>query len=238
MRVLLVLMVLVGLVAGAVVVAELLVRREVQARVQGQVEQALADATDDGEGFGSVRTEVDGYALVALARGRLEEVRVRAEDGVVRGIPVRSLEVDAEGLDTDGSTADRLDVRVAADAAGALGTVVDPAVAESARSVAEDRLELTLPVDVPLLGEPLELQVEVELSVVGEGGVLAEPVSVSAAGLDLDVSEIEQLPRGEVGVDDLPAGLRVTDVRVEGGDDPVLRLTGVCDGGCSLQLAP
>lgn len=236
-RVLLVLLVLVLVVAGAVLVAEVLLHREVEQRVQAQVEQALADATDDGEGFARVRTEVAGYALVALATDRLEQVRVRAEDGVVRGIPVRTLEVDADGLATDGSTAEELDVRVTADAAGAVAVLVDPAVAETARAVSDDRLEVTVPVELPLLAEPLQLQVQVQVSVTEDGGVLAEPVSVSAAGLDLDVSDVEQLPRGEVGADDLPAGLRVTDVLVEGGDEPVLRATGVCAGGCSLALA-
>lgn len=236
-RVLLVLLVLVLVVAGAVVVAELVLRQEVEERVQAEVEQVLADATDDGEGFARVDTEVDGYALLALATERLERVSVRAEDGVVRGVPLRTLEVDADGLATDGSTAESLDVRVVADAVGAVATLVDPAVAETARAVADDRLELTFPVELPLLSEPLEIQVQVQVSTTGEGGVVAEPVSVSAAGLDLDVSDVEQLPRGEVGPDDLPAGLRVTEVLVEGGDEPVVRATGVCDGGCSLTLA-
>lgn len=235
LRALLVLLVLAILLGAAGVVAEWLLRREVAARVQAQVEQALTEATDDGAGFATVRTEVEGYALPALVGGRLDTVRVRAQDGVVRGIPVDVLEIDATGVATDGTTAERFDVRVTADAAGAVATLVDQEVAETTRAVADDRMEVTAPVELPLLEAPLELTVQVQVTVV-DGGLLVEPVSVSAAGLDVDVSTFDQLPRGRVTADDLPPGLHITDVRVEGGDNPVLRLTGECEGGCSLQV--
>lgn len=253
-RALVVLLVLLVLAGVVVVVAELLARRQVEADVERLVERELARATEDGEPFASVETTVEGWALPALVRGELDAVLVDARDGTVEGVPVRSLDVRAGGVAVDGSSAERLEAVVVADAARALVSQLDDeelaeAVVSSATAVPPDRLRAGLPFQVPVLGS---VTVDVEVVVrAADGGLVVEPASARVAGLDLDLTrldleelDLEQLDPDQAALlggwslpaDRLPAGLRVDDVVVEDEDGAaVVRVTATCASGCPLQ---
>lgn len=253
-RTLVVLLVLLVVAGLAVVVGELLARRQVEATVEELVDQELARATEGGEPFGSVDTAVEGWALLGLARGRLDTVLVDARDGTVQGVPVRSLDVRADGVAVDGSSAERLEAVVDVDAARALASQLDDeqlaeAVASSGTAVPPDRLRAGLPFEVPLLGA---VTVDVEVVVrAADGGLVVEPTSARVAGLDLDLTrlDLEQLDTDQldpdqaallrgwsVAADELPAGLRVDDVEVlDEAGSPVVRVTATCASSCPLQ---
>lgn len=237
-RILVVLLVLAVLLGLAVLLAERLVSQQVDEQVQAQIEKSLSALTDDGEGFATVTTDVQGLALVGLARGSFDTVEVDAADGVVQGVQVESLDLTATGVSSDGSSAQTVEVRVVADPGAALAAIAGPEVADSATVVAEDRLQVTVGIPLPLLPDPVDLLVLIAVSVQPDGGLVVEPVEVSAAGLDLDVSELDQLPRQRIGPEQLPLGLRFTEVVLSGAGEPVVEVSARCDGGCSLRAEP
>jgi hypothetical protein len=237
-------LVLVVLLGGIVVGAELVARAQVRAVVDTVARQALAARTDADGRFARVESDVEGYALLGLLRSRFERITVSGETGVVAGIPVDSFEAVAERPTPDARDVERLRVTVRADAARAIAAQLDPAAGETvvrtARVTAPDRLAATVPVELPLLGE-VDADVEVSVLATDEGGLTVEPVraELPGLGLDVDVDELDDLgvlPAYGIAPEDLPGGLRVVSVVLEAdGDRPVVVAELACDAGCSLR---
>lgn len=226
------LVLLVGVVAGA----EWLVKGQVEAVVTDLVSDELA-ARSDGP-FASVETSVEGFALLGLARGSFDGVRVEALDGVVQGVPVHDIDVVADGVSTDGRQVEALSATVRGDAGALVALRLDPAVAasvaESAVPLPPDRARVSAPYEVPTLGVvPVEVEV---LFRAADGGVVVEPVAARAGSTELDLAQQGVLPTYALAGDELPAGLQVEAVSVvEDGGRPVLVVDLVCPSGCSLR---
>ncbi|MGJ7441193.1 hypothetical protein [Aquipuribacter sp. MA13-6] len=231
------LLVVLVLLGGVALGAEWFARGQVEAVVAEQVERQLRQASDDGAGFGDVTADVEGLALVALVTGRFEGIRVTASDGVVEGVPVEGLLLDATGVSTNGRSVRGLDATLRLDAATAVASQLDPALAEavtgSAVAVPPDRVRVSAPYELPLLGEvPVEVEVLVR---VGDGGLVVEPVSAVAAGLDVDLTGTDLLPSYGIAADQLPVGLRVDTVEVvDDAGRPVVVAQLSCATGCSF----
>lgn len=265
------LLVTTGLLVGIGAGAEWLARGQVEAVVRGVVQAELRQASDDGQGFDRVDVDVQGWALVGLLTGRLDGVRVRAEDGVVRGIPVDSLDLLARGVADGGREVESLSATLRADGAGAVARTLaasgtagdtsddpgsDPlgeamaeaegdggpgpdealadAIAASSLPLPPDRFRVQAPFPLPLLGTvPVELEVLVREA---DGGLVVEPVRAAAAGIELDLAQVD-LPGGfGLPAADLPAGLRVQQVQVvdDAGRAVVVADLG-CPAGCTLR---
>ncbi len=215
LRSLVALLVVVGLLGGVALAAEWFARDQVEAVVTDTVARQLSQVSDDGADFADVEASVDGSVLLGLARGRFDGVTVTTGAGAVQGVPVRALAVQAEGVATDGSTAQRLTASVRAEAAGALRTQLDEELGEAVltgtSALPPDRLLVQAPFEVPVLGT---LPVEVELLLrVSDGRLVVEPVRAQAAGVEIDPDQSGTLRT--FGVDDeLPEGFDVTAVEV------------------------
>ena len=234
LRSLVALLVVVALLAGLVLGAEWFARDQVDTVVTDVVDRELARA-GDGDGFEDVETTTHGSVLLGLLRGRFDGMTVTTGAGVVQGVPVRALEVRAEGVATDGSTAESFTATVRAEAAGALRSQLDDAdlaraVASGTSALPPDRLLVRAPFEVPVLGT---VPVEVELLLrASDGRLLVEPVEARAAGLDLDLTQTDTLR--SFGVDDeLPEGFDVTAVEVVDEDGTAVVVADLsCRNGC------
>lgn len=231
------LLVLVVLLGGLALGAEWFARTQVETVVADVVERRLDQAADDGAGFGDVSAEVDGLALVALVTGQFDAIRVTASDGVVQGVPVESLRMDARDVAGNGRSVRSLDATLRLDAAAAVASQLDPALADavaaSAVAVPPDRVRVSAPYELPVLGEvPVDVEVLVRA---GDGGLVVEPVAAVAAGLDVDLTGTDLLPSYGIAADQLPAGLRVDTVEVvDDAGRPVVVAQLSCASGCSF----
>lgn len=234
LRSLVALLAVVGLLGGLVLAVEWFVSGQVEAVVTDTVARELAQVSDDGAGFADVDASVDGSVLLGLARGRFDGVTVTTGAGLAQQVPVRGLEVRADGVATDGSTAQRLTATVRAEAAGALRSQLDEELGEAVLSgtsaLPPDRLLVQAPFEVPVLGT---LPVEVELLLrVSDGALVVEPVRAVAAGVELDPAQSDTLR--SFGVDDeLPDGFEVTAVQVVDEDGTAVVVADLaCADGC------
>jgi hypothetical protein len=232
--VLLVLGVLLGVVA---VVGEQLVRGQVEAAVTDVVERELREVTDGDRGFGSVDTELEGYALVGIATGRFEGVRVQARDAVIEEVPVDVVDVVATGVSSDGRSVETLRVTLRAEAGPAIAAELQPEQAarvESVVAVPPDRVRLTSPFELPLLGS-VAVDVEV-LFREADGGVVVEPVTAEVGGVQVDLAQVPLLPSHGIAKDELPAGLRVDTIEVVDEAGTAVVVTDLsCPGACVLR---
>lgn len=235
------LVVLLLLLGGVVVGAELVVRSQVDSTFQDTVEDELARLTDADGSFEQVETDVAGYALLGLLRGRFDAVTVTARDGVVGGVAIPALDVAADRVSPDGRRVDSLEVRVRADAAALLASqVADEAAAESLRSTAEvtapDRIAASLPVELPVLGaQQVDVEVEVRPQ---DGGIVVTPTraTLPALGEALDLAQLGVLTGFALEATTLPGGLQLDGIRLEATPDrPELVADLSCDRGCSLR---
>lgn len=236
-RLVVVVLVLAVLVGVAAFVAEGFVRAQVEQAVTDGVERELAQRTDDGGEFASVESRLQGSALLGLVRGEFDEVRVDASDGVVEGVPIDELTVQASGVSPDGGSVDALTATLRADAAGVLASQLDPELAdtvvESTVAVPPDRVRVVAPLELPILGEvPVDVEVEVRAAA---GGVVIEPVAAVAGGFDLDITQLDALPSYGFAADELPGGLRVDTVEVVDDDGRAVLVADLsCPTGCAL----
>ncbi|WP_380165382.1 hypothetical protein [Jannaschia sp. R86511] len=232
------LLAVVAVLVGLVAAAEWFARGQVEAVVGDVVSRELGQVADPGEELQDVTASVRGSVLLGLARGRFEGLDVTTGAGQVQGVPVRALEVRADGVATDGSTAGSLTATVRAEAGAALSTQLQgedqaelaQAVLTGTTALPPDRLQVQAPFEVPVLGSvPVEVVLQLRVE---EGRLLVEPVEARAAGLDLDLDRTDTLRA--FGVDDeLPDGVDVSAVSVvdEGGTAVVVAEL-VCDDGC------
>lgn len=230
------LLVVVGVLGGLALAAEWFAADQVEGVVAGSLTRELARASDDGAGFRDVEADVDGSVLLGLARGRFAGVTVTTGAGVVQGVPVRSLDVTAAGVSTDGSTAQGVTARVRAEAAGALRSQLDDELGEAVltgtSALPPDRLVVQAPFEVPVLGT---IPVEVELLLrVSDGALVVEPVRAQAAGLTVDPDQTGALRDFAVD-DELPDGVEVTAVEVVDEDGTAVVVADLaCTGGCAF----
>lgn len=236
-RTLVVLLVLAALVGVLAVVGERFARQQVEAAVTDAVERELREITTGDEGFASVETTLRGWALVGIATGRFDQVEVLARDGVIEEVPVDEVRVVATGVSSDGRSTETLRATIRAEAGPAIAAELEPEQAglvESVVAVPPDRVRLTSPFELPLVGRvPVDVEV---LFREADGGVVVEPVTALAAGLEVDLTQVDLLPSHGIAADELPAGLRVDSVEVvdESGTAVVVSELS-CTGGCALR---
>lgn len=235
MRTLLVLSVVVALLVVAAVVSDRLVREGIEAAATELVEARLREVTDDDAPF-SVDVRLEGSALRGLLAGRFAEVHVSARDGVADSVPVSGVQVRALGVSRDARSVESLDMTIRADAAAAIASQVDPAVAEavlaSAVALPPDRIGVQVPVETPVGVLPADVEVLVRVS---DGVLVVEPARAVVAGVEVDLAQVEVL-RGFALDDELRNGVTVTAAEVVGeGGRPVVVVRLGCDLGCSLR---
>jgi hypothetical protein len=236
-RTVVVLLVLGVLVGVLLVVGEMLARQQVEAAVTDAVERELREITTGDEDFASVETTLGGWALVGIATGRFEQVQVDARDGVIEEVPVDDVRVVATGVSSDGRSAESLQVTLRAEAGPAIAAELEPEQAVSVESVVAlppDRVRLTSPFELPLVGRvPVDVEV---LFREADGGIVVEPVAAQAAGIEVDLTRVDLLPSHGIAADELPAGLRVEGVEVvdESGTAVVVSELS-CTAGCTLR---
>lgn len=238
-----VLLTIVVVLAVLVVAAEFIARSILPGIVRGIVIEQLDLPADQ-----QLEVAADGILLPQLIAGRLDTLQLSTDDITLGGV-TGAVSVTASGVPLDG-----------ADLGAASGTVrIDqdqflPLLEASdlpIDSVTLDEPNLTAAGSFTVLGFPVPI--ELTLTPAADAGeLLLTPVSATIAGATLDAAELdsrfgqlaEQLTQTQriCIADQLPAGLTLTGVKIDGKtavvdidvngaivSDPALQANGVCD---------
>ena len=224
--------------------AEAIARDLVSRTIKSEVSDRLSLPADH-----EVDVEVPGMMIPQLIGGSLAEVTVSSED-----VPVGSFEGDVTVTATD------VPIRDGADMGGATATVTLDATQLQgllstiegfpAETVGLDEPDVTMASELQLFGVGFPVGVSLTPSV-AEGDIVLTPTSFELAGAQIDAAQLTQQfgKLADVVVRDwtvclaeyIPAGVTVTDVRVEGDllvadadvdggivTDPELQANGTC----------
>lgn len=198
-----------AVLAGGAVVGDGIARERAQARLGEELQGQIAglDAPPD--------VTIGGWPfLTQVLAGELEQVDIAAEQAVLEGLTLEDLTVRLTGVSTDRPTTARTAELTAVAPVDRLGEVIDLPVELVARDGA-------LVAEGDVLGIPLQL---VLVPSAAGREIAVQVQEISAAGGSFDLSGIPGLSGLfdglAVPVDQLPAGLELTDVRVE--DDAVV----------------
>ena len=244
-RTAIVLLVVVVLLAGLAVAAEVLARVLVQQQIRGLVVSQTNLPPDHDVDVG-----IPGLVLPQLIAGTLGEVRIASDDvtaGPVTGdVDVRRTAVPVRGDAAAGPG--EATVRLDEDELRALLATIDGFPADT---VALDAPDVTISVDLNLFGATLGIGVALRPGA-ADGDVVLSPQSYRVGDANVDAQDLRQrfgaLADPVVGewrvcvAQDLPAALTLTDLRVEGDQavatfaidgaivsDETLRRPGTCD---------
>lgn len=225
--------------------AEAIARDLVSRTIESEVSERLSLPADH-----EVDVVVPGMMIPQLIGGSLDEVTVSSED-----VPVGTFEGDVTVTATD------VPIREGADMGGATATVALDATQLQgllstiegfpAESVGLDEPDVTMSSELQLFGVAFPVGVSLTPSV-AEGDIVLTPTSFELAGAQIDAAQLSQQfgALADVVVRDwsvclaqyIPAGVTVTDVRVEGDQlvadadvdggivtDAALQENGTCD---------
>lgn len=237
-----VLLTVVLILAALVVAAEFIARAVLPGIVRGIVIEQLELPADQ-----KLDVDATGILLPQLIGGRLEELHLSTESVTIGGV-TGAADVTATGIPLRGGdlTDARGTVRIDADQFTALVAASDLPI----DSVAFAEPDVTVSGSVPVLGFSLPVALTVTPGA-DAGELLLTPVSLQVAGATLDAQQIadrfgsiaEQLTETQriCIADQLPAGLTMTDLAVDGDEvvvdvqvngaivtDETLRENGVC----------
>ncbi|WP_225755687.1 DUF2993 domain-containing protein [Actinotalea sp. Marseille-Q4924] len=206
--------VVVVVLAGGAVVADGIARDRTEDRLAADLPEQIRglDAPPD--------VTIGGWPfLTQVLAGELDQVDIAAEEAVLEGLTLQDVEVRLTGVSTDQPTTARTAELTAVAPVDRLGEVIDLPVTLTAR-------DGSLVAEGDVLGIPLEI---VLLPTAAGREIAIEVQEISAGGGSFDLSGIPGLEGAfdglAVPVDQLPEGLELTDVRVEG-DTVVLEAAG------------
>lgn len=239
-----VVVVVVVLLAGLAVAAEFIARSIVTGTVRTLVVQQVGLPDDQ-----QVDVDVPGIVLPQVIAGRLDDVAVSSDD-VALGPLTGDVRVRLEGVPISGDAAaagGEASVRLDEAQLRALLAGIDGLPADAVSIAAPD---LQFATEVTVLGLAIPIGVELAPGV-ADGDLTLTPTSFQLAGNDIDADSL----RGQLGgladglvatrnlciADQLPAGLTLTSVTVQGSDvvaglaidggiivDPALQENGTC----------
>lgn len=197
--------VVVTVLAGGAFVADGIARDRTEDRLADELQQQIPglqappDVTIGGWPF-----------LTQVAGGELDQVDIAAEEAVLEGLTLQDVTVRLTGVSTDQPTTARTAELTGVAPVDRLGDVLDLPVELSARDGA-------LVATGDILGIPLELTL-VPSAAGREIAIDVEQISAGGGSFDLGaVPGLEGAFEGlAVPVDQLPEGLELTDVRVDG----------------------
>ncbi|EYR64569.1 hypothetical protein N866_08780 [Actinotalea ferrariae CF5-4] len=197
--------VVVVVLAGGAFVADGIVRERTEARLAEDLQEQIPglDAPPD--------VTIRGFPfLTQVAGGELDRVDIAADEAVLEGLALQDVVVRLTGVSTDQPTTARTAELSAVAPVDRLGEVVDLPVALTTRDGA-------LLAEADVLGVPIEITL---LPRAAGREIAIEVQEISAGGGSFDLSGLPGLDGAFDGltipVDQLPEGLELTDVRVEG----------------------
>lgn len=233
------------LLAGAVVGAEFLARGLVTDTIRAEVLKALSLPDDQ-----QLEVDARGIMLPQLIGGSLDDVRL-SSDSVSFGGLTGAVDVEVKGVPLRGGPLQSATGSVRLDEAQ-FTALIAKADLPMVEEIDVDAPNVTALGSFSLFGAQIPLSLTLVPGVV-DGDLTVEPVSATVAGAEFDMRQLrDQFGSIADGLtetrriciaDQLPAGIRITDLDVQGDDivaylsadgeiasDPALRQNGTCPG--------